>query len=91
MLLYRRMRKIPKMFVASIAVSDLFLGVVSAVPLSIPTLATSHWPFNDTTCQFQGYIACTLGNASIQTLVLLAVNRYYRIVKPTKYRRYFTK
>ena len=91
MLLYRRMRKIPNMFVASIAVSDLFLGVVSAVPLSIPTLVTSHWPFNDTTCQFQGYIACTLGNASIQTLVLLAVNRYYRIVKPTKYRRYFTK
>ena len=91
MLLYRRMRRIPNMFVASIAVSDLFLGVVSAVPLSIPTLVTSHWPFNDTTCQFQGYIACTLGNASTQTLVLLAVNRYYRIVKPTKYRRYFTK
>ena len=35
MLLYRRMRRIPNMFVASIAVSDLFLGVVSAVPLKV--------------------------------------------------------
>ena len=48
-------------------------------------------PFNGTFCQFQGYIAITLAVASIHTLVLMAVNRYYRIVKPAKYRRYFTK
>ena len=91
LLLNRRMRTIPNMFVASLAVSDLLLGVFSTVPLTIPTLVTSHWPFNDTTCQFQGYLAFALGCASIHTLVLMAVNRYYRIVKPTKYRHYFTK
>ena len=79
------------MLVASLAVSDLFIGVFSADPLAIPTLVTSHWPFNDTTCQFQGYLASALCFASIHTLVLMAVNRYYRIVKPTKYRHYFTK
>ena len=87
----RRMRTIPNMFVASLAVSDLFIGVFSAGPLAIPTLVTSHWPFNDTTCQFQGYLASALYFALIHTLVLMAVNRYYRIVKPTKYRHYFTK
>ena len=91
MLLNRRMRTIPNMFVASLAVSDLFIGVFSAGPLAIPTLVTSHWPFNDTTCQFQGYLASALCFASIHTLVLMAVNRYHRIVKPTKYRHYFTK
>ena len=79
------------MFVASLAVSDLLQGVFSVGPLAIPTLVTSHWPFNDTTCQFQGYLAFALACASIHTLVLMAVNRYYRIVKPTKYRHYFTK
>ena len=90
-LLNRRMRTIPNMLVASLAVSDLFIGVFRADPLAIPTLVTSHWPFNDTTCQFEGYLTLALCFASIHTLVLMAVNRYYRIVKPTKYRHYFTK
>ena len=90
MLLNRRMRTIPNMFVASLAVSDLLIGV-NIGPLSIAALVTSHWPFKDTTCKFQGSLAFTLCFASIHTLVLMAVNRYYRIVKPTKYRRYFTK
>ena len=80
-LLNRRMRTIPNMLVASLAVSDLFIGVFSADPLAIPTLVTSHWPFNDTTCQFQGYLASGLCCASIHTLVLMAVNRYHRIDK----------
>ena len=62
-----------------------------SVPLCIPTLVTSHWPFNDATCQFQGYIVMALVAASVHTLALMAVNRYFRIVKPSKYRRYFTK
>ena len=91
MLLNRRMRTIPNIFVASLAVSDLLIGVFSTGPLGIPTLVTSHWPFNDTICQFQGFIIITMVVASIQTMVLMAVNRYFRIVKSTKYRRYFTK
>ena len=93
MLLNRRMRTIPNMFVASLALSDLLIGVLGAGPSALPALVTSsgHSPFNGTFCQFQGYIAITLAVASIHTLVLMAVNRYYRIVKPAKYRRYFTK
>ena len=91
MLLNRRMRTIPNMFVASLALSDLLIGVLGAGPSALPVLVTSSDPFNDTFCQFQGYIAITLAVASIHTLVLMAVNRYYRIVKPAKYRRYFTK
>ena len=89
MLLNRRMRTIANMFVASLDVSDLLIGV-NIGPLSMTALVTSHWPFTDRTCQFEGYIAIILVAASIHTLVLMAVNRYYRIVKPTKYPRYFT-
>ena len=93
MLLNRRMITIPNMFVASLALSDLLIGVLGAGPSALPALVTSsgHSPFNGTFCQFQGYIAITLAVASTPTLVLMAVNRYYRIVKPAKYRRYFTK
>ena len=90
MMLNRRMRTIPNMFVASLAVSGLLIGLYIG-PLAIAALVTSLCPFKDTTRKFQGSLAFTLCFVSIHTLVLMAVNRYYRIVKPTKYRRYFTK
>ena len=91
MVLNRRMRTIPNMFVASLAISDFCLGAFTACPLGLSVLVTSQWPFSDTTCQYQGYIVVTLAAASIHTLALMALNRYFRIVKPAKYRRYFTK
>ncbi|XP_078352324.1 melatonin receptor type 1B-B-like [Oculina patagonica] len=87
----RRMRTIPNMLVASLAITDFLLGAMFACPISLTILATSQWPFNETTCQYQGYVAITLALASTQTLALMAVNRYFRIVSPNKYRRYFTK
>lgn len=68
--LNRRMRTIPNMFVASLAISDGVLGVFSACPLALSTLVESKWP--------------------IHTLALMAVNRFFQIVKPLRYRRYFT-
>ena len=89
--LNRRMRTIPNMLVASLAVSDFLLGALSTCPIGFTTLVQSKWPFNDTTCQYQGCVAITLAAVSMQTLALMAVNRYFRIVSPAKYRRYFTK
>lgn len=89
--LNHRMRTIPNMFVVSLAITDFLLGALSTCPIGLTTLATSQWPFKDTACQYQGYIVVTMAVASMQTLALMAVNRYFRIVTPAKYQRYFTK
>ena len=78
-----RMRTIPNMFVTSLAVSDLSFGVFMVCPLGVPVSLLSQWPFDHTTCQYQGYITIALSVASIHTMALMAVNRYYRIVKPS--------
>lgn len=91
MVLNRRMRTIPNMLVVSLAVSDFGLGALCSGPLGLLAIATSDWPFNDATCQYQGYIAITMAVASTQTLTIMAVNRYFRIVNQRKYRRFFTK
>ena len=78
-------------FVASLAISDFGLGAFSVCSLSLPVLVTSQWPFSNTTCQYQKYIVGALAVNSIHTLAFMAVNRYFRIVKPAKYRRYFAK
>lgn len=89
--LNKRMHTITNMFVASLAISDFCLGALSACPICLTALVTSQWPFSDAACQYQGYMAITLTVASIHTLALMAVNRYFRIVKPNRYRRHFTK
>ena len=88
--LNRRLRTVCNLFVASLAVTDFGLAVMSAIPLGATVLATSEWPFSDATCQYQGVIAITMAVGSTQTLGWMAVNRYFRIVKSAKYLRYFT-
>lgn len=73
--LNHRMRTIPNMFVTSLAISDFLFAALSACPIGLTILVTSQWPFNDTACQYQGYIVVTMAVASMQTLALMAVNR----------------
>ena len=87
----RQMRTVPNMLVASLAMTDFLFGLIAAFPLGISTLAASKWPFDDTTCQYQGYMAVTLALTSTQLLALMAVSRYFRILSPAKYRLYFTR
>ena len=53
LVLTRPMRTVPNMFVASLAISDFCLGAFTACPVALTALATSQWPFNDATCQYQ--------------------------------------
>ena len=86
----RDRRTIPYLLVTSLAVTIICLAVFVSAPVGPVVLVTSKWPFNNSTCQFHGYFVIMLTAASIHTLVLMAVNRYFRLVKPSKYRRYFT-
>ena len=90
LVLNRLMRTVPNMFVASLAITDLSVGIFASI-LSFYSGITSHWFFGDEMCQFQGFISVTLALASIHTMALMAVNRYFRVVKPAKYRQLFTK
>lgn len=84
-----RLRTIPNKFITSLAMSDISMAI-PAVILTTAVLVKSDWPFDHATCQFQGYYGITLAFASSETLALMSLNRYYRIVKPNHYRRVFT-
>ena len=87
MLLNRNRRTIPYLLVTSLVVTIICLAVFVSSPVGPVVLVTSKWHFNNSTCQFHGYFVIMLTAASIHTLVLMAVNGYF---KPSKYRRYFT-
>lgn len=85
----RQLRTVPNLFIVSLAFSDIGMGVLS-MPMCFAVLALSYWPFSDVACQYEGFIAVTMGLASVQSLTWTAINRYYRVVRTNEYRKYFT-
>ena len=73
-------RTIPNMYIISLAVSD-FLMSLLGIPFSVASLITGKWPFNNLTCQIQGFWILFMCAVSLQTLAVTAVNRYFLVVR----------
>jgi len=84
-----QLRTSSNFLIASLAISDFLLQSLTST-LCIGVMATSRWPYNDATCQYHGVLALTLACASVLNLTLMALNRYFRVVKTQIYQRYFS-
>lgn len=78
------LRRPSNYYLISLALSDI-LQALFTMPLSIGMLATSGWRYGIPACYFMAISMLSLASTSIFTMALLAVNRYYKIVKPAKY------
>lgn len=83
------LRTIPNYFVVVLALSDIAMAVF-VKPWSITALIKGSWIFNYELCQFQGFISVFLSSFSLNTLTLMAINRYCRIVQLGSHRKYFS-
>ncbi|XP_020626345.1 melatonin receptor type 1B-B-like [Orbicella faveolata] len=84
------LRTLSNMFVIALVVSDILMSTW-CMPFSIVTLFHGQWIFGEIFCQFHGFGAFTFGLASLQTMGLIAVSRYFCVVKPEKYAVLFKK
>ncbi|XP_022809264.1 melatonin receptor type 1A-like [Stylophora pistillata] len=80
----QRLRTLSNMFVVSLAVSDILMSTC-CMPFSVVTLNRGKWIFGDNFCRFHGFGVFTFGLASLHTMVLIAVSRYFCIVKLERY------
>ena len=85
-----RLRCPSNYYIISLALSDI-LQALFTMPLSIVYLTAGRWPFGTSLCYFSAIVKYSLSKISIYTMVLMAVNRYYKIVKPAKYQTTFKK
>ena len=83
-----RLRTTPNYYVTALALTDVLMSIL-VMPVSLSVLIAGYWPFNEASCAYHGYMATTLGSASIMILTLTSVNRYFKVVRPNKYRAYF--
>ena len=86
----QRLRTLPNMFVMALTVSDILMSTF-CMPMSVVTLFHGRWMFGEGFCRFVGFGALTFAMASLQTMGLIAVSRYFCVVKPQKYATLFKK
>lgn len=86
----RRLRTVTNFYVLSLAVADLMVAVL-LFPFGAVASGFRRWPFTFNMCQFAGFLAVYWGQVSTCTLALTSINRYFCVVKPLKYSKYFTR
>ena len=84
------LRTLPNMFVVALGVSDILMSVC-CMPFSVVTLFRGEWIFGETFCRFVSFEVFTFGMASINTMAIIAVSRYFRVLKSVKYPVLFKK
>lgn len=85
----RRLRKRSNIFVTNLAIVDL-LVCVYVMPLALLTSQLdAPRVFGDMFCQLNAFAALTCCYASIQTTMLIAIERYFHICRAAVYRKVF--
>lgn len=86
----RRLHSFVFVFVLSQAASDMLMAIL-VMPFTALTLITGSWIAGTFICNAQGMLILTFSWTSLHTMAFIAVNRFFRVVKPHQHRRLFTK
>ena len=76
--------------IASLAIAD-WLMAVTCMPLSLGVTIKGQWIYGGVVCQIQGHMINIWGSFTLMMVSVTAVNRYYRVVRPARYKKIFTK
>jgi len=82
----RRLKGVQNWFIASLAVSDLLVGLF-IMPLSLANELMGYWAFGDILCQLWLSTDVLLCTASILNLCLISLDRYWSITRAISYLR----
>ena len=90
--LYRNqaLRTNTNIFVLSLALTDLLMSVL-VMPLKVASLIGNQGYLGDAGCQFTGVTSYCLAGISLLTLTQIALNRYFRVVRPSLYPKFYSK
>jgi len=87
---HHRMHAVMSIFISSLASADLLIGTVE-MPLTAMQIIEGSWPLNRQACNFRFAIDVTSITASINSLAVIAIDRYLAVTRPLQYPSLVTK
>ena len=84
------LRTVTNYFVLSLAITDLSAALFT-MPLKAASTVAKKWIAGEMGCKVDYFFASVTGGVSLLTVMLLAINRYMRIIKPDLYPTIYTK
>uniref|UniRef100_UPI00358EC8EF beta-2 adrenergic receptor-like n=1 Tax=Myxine glutinosa TaxID=7769 RepID=UPI00358EC8EF len=79
------MNGVLSVFISSLACADLLIGTVEMPLTAMQIIEGSAWPFGRQACNFRFIIDVTSVTASINSLCVIAFDRYIAITMPLRY------
>lgn len=83
-MIFRKLRTIPNMFILSLAVADLIMGGF-VLPIGAHYVVGSRWLLGDFLCEIWTSVDVLSVTASIGTLCIISLDRYVAITMPFEY------
>jgi len=83
-----RLRSITNVFIESLAWTDVCMATL-VMPLWVLSVFNGRWVLNDAFCPWVGFIALSIALSALLTMALIAVNRYFKVVRSATYPKYF--